>query len=126
MRGKTQVSLVARLVKLDEEGLMANVTKAAFLEELTKRYGNVHKLPRSLSLYDLGDDAGRIYIRYSKVHSQDRTFYGLRKKDLQQLEGRASAICFLWDGQAEMNPDYDETGVLPLKMCTRQGSRHRP
>ena len=80
---------------------MANVTKAAFLEELTKRYGNVHKLPRSLSLYDLGEGAGRVYIRYSRVHSPGRTFYGLRKKDLQQLEGRASAICLLWDGQTE-------------------------
>jgi len=80
---------------------MANATKATFLEELTKRYGNIHKLPSSLSLYDLGDGAGRIYIRYSKVHSPSRTFYGLRKKDLQQLEGRPSAICFLWDGQEE-------------------------
>lgn len=80
---------------------MANLTKAEFLEELAKRYGNIHKLPRSLSLYDLGDGAGRIYIRYSKVHSPGRTFYGLRKKDLQELQGRPSAICFLWDDQTE-------------------------
>lgn len=80
---------------------MANVTKATFLEELTKRYGNIHKLPSSLSLYDLGEAAGRIYIRYSKVHSPGRTFYGLRKKDLNQLEGRPSVICFLWEGQTE-------------------------
>ena len=80
---------------------MANVTKAAFIEELKQWYGNIHKLPHSLSLYDLGEGAGRIYVRYSRVHSSGRTFYGLRKKDLQQLEGRASAICFLWDGQAE-------------------------
>jgi len=80
---------------------MANVTKSTFLDELTKRYGNIHKLPSSLSLYDIGDGAGRIYIRYSKVHSPSRTFYGLRKKDLQQLEGHPSAICFLWDGQEE-------------------------
>jgi hypothetical protein len=80
---------------------MANTAKAIFLEEVTKRYGNIHKLASSLSLYDLGDGAGRIYIRYSKVHAPSRTFYGLRKKDLQQLEGRPSAICLLWDGQAE-------------------------
>jgi hypothetical protein len=80
---------------------MANVIKATFLEALTQRYGNIHKLPSSLSLYDLGVGAGRIYIRYSKIHPANRTFYGLRKKDLQQLEGRPSAICFLWEGQAE-------------------------
>jgi len=80
---------------------MANATKATFLEELTKRYGDIHKLSSSLSLYDLGDGAGRIYIRYSKIHSKGQAFYGLRKKDLQELEGRPSAICFLWEGQAE-------------------------
>jgi len=80
---------------------MANTTKTAFLEELTRRYGNIHRLSSSLSLYDLGDGAGRIYIRYSKVHSRGQAFYGLRKKDLQELEGRPSAICFLWEGQAE-------------------------
>ena len=80
---------------------MANLTKATFLEELTKRYGNIHKLPSSLSLYDLGEDAGRLYIRYSKVHSKGQAFFGLRKKDLQLLEGRPSAVCFLWDGQAD-------------------------
>jgi len=80
---------------------MANITKADFLEELSKRYGNIHKLPSSLSLYDLGEGAGRVYIRYSKVHSRRQAFYGLRKKDLQKLEGRASAICLLWEDQAE-------------------------
>jgi len=80
---------------------MAKTTKSASLEELEARYGNIHKLPHSLSLYDLGEAAGRIYIRYSKVHSPGRTFYGLRKKDLQQLEGRASIICFLWEGQTD-------------------------
>jgi len=80
---------------------MANVTKSAFLEELTKRYGDIHRLSSSLSLYELGDGADRIYIRYSKVHSRGQAFYGLRKKDLQELEGRPSAICFLWERQAE-------------------------
>jgi hypothetical protein len=80
---------------------MANVTKASFLKELTRRYGDIHKLSSSLSLYDLGEGAGRIYIRYSKIHSKGQAFYGLRKKDLKELEGRPSAICLLWEGQAE-------------------------
>lgn len=80
---------------------MANTTKITFLEELKKRYGNIHKLTSSLSLFDLGNNAGRIYIRYSKVHRRGQTFYGLRKKDLQALEGRPAAICFLWEDQTE-------------------------
>jgi hypothetical protein len=80
---------------------MANETKASFLEELTERCGSLRKLERSRSLYEVGDGAVLIYVRYSKVHGADRTFYGLREEDLQRLEGRPSLICFLWNGQAE-------------------------
>ncbi len=80
---------------------MPNNTKSAFLEELSKRYGKIYKLENSLSLYDVGEGAARIYIRYSKVHSKGQTFYGLRKNDLQQLEGYPSVVCFLWEGQKE-------------------------
>ena len=81
---------------------MANDTKKAFLAELAKRYWPLRKLSRSLSLFEVGDGAARIYVRYSKVHEDSgRTWYGLRKEDLLQLEGHPSLICFLWEGQAE-------------------------
>ncbi|MDY6864234.1 MAG: hypothetical protein SV062_14770 [Thermodesulfobacteriota bacterium] len=80
---------------------MANKTKVYFLEELMKRYGKLRKFDASLSLFELGKGGVRIYIRYSKVHPGGRTFYGLRKEDLQQLEGYPSVICFLWEGQSE-------------------------
>ena len=80
---------------------MANETREVFLKELTERYGALHKLGRSQSLYEIGDGAARVYVRYSKVRSGDRTFYGLREEDLQKLEGHPSVICFLWDGQTE-------------------------
>lgn len=80
---------------------MSNNTKQSFLLELKKRYGNIHKLDSSLSLYDLGNGAGRIYIRYSKTHSRGQTFYGIRQKDLQKLEGHPSVLCFLWPEQRE-------------------------
>lgn len=80
---------------------MANATKENFLHELKKRYGNIRKLDDSLSLYDLGDGAGRVYIRYSKIHARGQTFYGLRHKDLQKLEGKSAVICFLWKDQLE-------------------------
>lgn len=69
---------------------MANEIKSAFLKELTTRVGRLHKLGRSQSLYELGDGAARIYVRYSKTHARGQTFYGLRKEDLQDLEGYKS------------------------------------
>ena len=80
---------------------MPNPVKQAFLTELLRRYPTATKLPASQSLYDLGSDKGRLYIRYSKTHPGNRTFYGLRNTDLQQLEGQHSVICFLWDNQSE-------------------------
>ena len=46
----------------------------------------------------VGNDAARIYFRYSKVHDNGQTFFGLRKVDLRQLEAHNSFICFLTDG----------------------------
>lgn len=80
---------------------MANIIKENFLKDLKTRYSNIHKLEDSLSLYDIGNGAGRVYIRYSKIHNRGQTFYGLRKKDLQKLEGQAAVICFLWQDQKE-------------------------
>ena len=80
---------------------MMSEIKRTFLKELAERYGSLRKLERSQSLYEIGDGAIRIYIRYSKVHSGNRTFFGLREQDLQRLEGHSSLICFLWDGQTE-------------------------
>ncbi len=91
---------------------MGNRSKAVFLEGLASRYGNIHKLSSSLSLYEIGDGAARVYIRYSKVHSQRRTFFGLRKQDLRLLGGHPSILCFLWEDQLEplLIPysDYEE------------------
>jgi len=80
---------------------MTNTVKQALLDNLSARYGSLRKLEGSQSLYEIGNGAARIYIRYSKVHNQDRTFYGLREEDLRKLEGFPSVLCFLWDGQTE-------------------------
>jgi hypothetical protein len=80
---------------------MPKEAKVAFLEELEKRFGKIQKLPNSQSLYDIGNGAARLYIRYSKIHERNQAFYGLRQKDLQRLEGYLSFICLLWDNQAE-------------------------
>jgi hypothetical protein len=80
---------------------MANLVKTAFLDELIKKYGKVKQLAGSLSLFEIGDGSARIYIRYSKIHGRNQSFYGLRKEDLKQLEGFNSVICFLWANQTE-------------------------
>jgi hypothetical protein len=58
-------------------------------------------LDRTNSVFEIGDGACRLYIRYSKVHANKKTFYGLREEDLRQLSGYNSIVCFLWDGQKE-------------------------
>jgi len=80
---------------------MPNPSKVAFLEQLKAKYGKPKQLPGSLSLFEVGDGLARIYIRYSKVHPRNRTFFGLRQDDLKQLEGLNAVICFLWDTQSE-------------------------
>ena len=80
---------------------MPDDMKAGFLAEMTKRYGQLRKLEHSQSLYEIGKGAARVYIRYSKIHTGNRTFYGLRQEDLQALEGHPAVLCFLWDGQTE-------------------------
>jgi hypothetical protein len=72
-----------------------------FLEDLKSRFGAVRKLEGSESLYEVGRSGVRVYIRYSRVHNNKRAFYGLRHRDLQDLQGHPSVVCFLWDEQQE-------------------------
>lgn len=91
---------------------MPNIVRTNFLDELHKRFGSVRKLENSQSLYEIGEGAARIYIRYSRLYKNNDTFYGLRVGDLKQLQGYPAAICFLWDDQAEPlivpYSDYEE------------------
>jgi hypothetical protein len=76
---------------------MPNIHKADLLNSVRQRVGELHKLPGSNSLFSVGDDLARLYFRYSKVHSDGRTFFGLRDVDLRQLGGQNSYICFFVD-----------------------------
>ena len=80
---------------------MASAAKSTILREMERRFGRVRKMDKSQSLYEIGDCVARVYFRYSKVHERNQAFYGLRKQDLQQLEGCPSLLCFLWDGQPQ-------------------------
>src|SRR2546428_209909 len=78
---------------------MGDSVRERFLALLGQRYGRLSKLDGSQSLFDVGHNVARIYVRYSRLHAGRGTFYGLRKQDLSRLEGRSSFICLLWDGQ---------------------------
>ena len=96
-----QSSNCTGFLRIPEEWHMPNEVKAALLGQLTERFGHLRKLPASQSLYEIGDGVARLYIRYSRVHPGNRTFFGLRAEDLKALEGHPSLICFLWDNQSE-------------------------
>lgn len=88
---------------------MPNVVKIKFLTQLQEMFGEIKKLPNSQSLFEIGNGLSRIYIRYSKIHSRNQAFYGIRKEDLKQLEGFNSFICFLYNNQKEpVFVPYDE------------------
>jgi hypothetical protein len=76
---------------------MANPYKSQVIESLRQRFGETRKIKGSESLFVVGDEAARIYFRYSKLFPGGRTFFGLREVDLRQLEGHNSYLCFLLD-----------------------------
>lgn len=87
---------------------MASSLATAFLKELATRWGRPERLPKSQSLFEVAGRV-RVYLRYSRVHENGKTFFGLRQTDLMQLEALPSFICFLWDGQpAPLLVPYEE------------------
>lgn len=80
---------------------MPESLKSGLLDTIRARFGEVRKIGGSQSLFSIGKDAARIYVRYSKVHPGGRTFFGLRDVDLRQLEGHNAFICFLRDDAPE-------------------------
>src|SRR2546421_11245597 len=94
---------------------MANPNKSNIVDDLRQRFGEVRKLKGSESLFAIGDEAARIYFRYSKVHAGGRTFFGLREVDLRQLEGHNSFLCFLLND-----------GSPPLFLRTRISNKSLP
>jgi hypothetical protein len=65
---------------------MANETRGKILTSIKATFGALRRLPASNSMFVLGDEAARIYFRYSKVLARGKAFFGLRQVDLRQLE----------------------------------------
>jgi len=78
---------------------MAKKTREQFIGQLGTMFGELRPLPSSHSMFEIMNGAVHIYIRYSKRHHGERTFYGLRQRDLQALRGHPAFIVFLWEDQ---------------------------
>jgi hypothetical protein len=68
---------------------------------LRERFGETIALVGSRSLFSAANGRLIIYARYSKVHGDRSTFYGLRIKDLDRIRGLNAFIALLWNGQTE-------------------------
>lgn len=65
---------------------------------MRERFGSLVALPGSQSLVRIGDSGPVVYLRYSKLHPNGRTFYGFRDADLSQLDiATTGFIALLWD-----------------------------
>jgi hypothetical protein len=91
---------------------MAKGPKDEVLRTVRQMFGQVSKISNGNSLFSVANGAARIYFRYSKVHKNGRTFFGVRKFDIRSLEGHNSYICFVTDNgsQPVMLPfaDFEE------------------
>lgn len=76
---------------------MPNEYKQSLLRKLEERFGPLRRLAGSNSLFVVGQNDARVYLRYSKIHDQGKAFFGLRSIDLAQLDGQNSFICFFND-----------------------------
>jgi hypothetical protein len=79
---------------------MASPIRSEFLLLLEREFGRLQRIGTGASLFTIRNKA-RVYVRYSKVHNDGSTFFGLRQGDIALLEGFPSFIAFLWEGQRE-------------------------
>lgn len=81
---------------------MPNNFVQELLEKIKADFGNLRKIGDGNSLYEIPSTGVLIYFRYSKLSkkgSYSTAFYGLRKPDIDLLQGRQSFICLVWDEQ---------------------------
>jgi hypothetical protein len=84
---------------------MANDYKTKLLAEIERRFGSIARLPGSQSLIELKNGI-RIYLRYSKLHGKGVAFFGLRRVDLNSLDGHLSYLCFFTDREPPLFIPY--------------------
>jgi len=70
------------------------------LSKIRADFGDVRKIGTGNSLFEVTSKGIVIYFRYSKLSRKGNSivaFYGLRKPDIDLLQGRQSFICLVWD-----------------------------
>lgn len=85
--------------------LCANDYKTKLLAEIERRFGSIERLPGSRPLIELKNGI-RIYLRYSKLHGKGVAFFGLRRVDLNSLDGHLSYLCFFTDREPPLFIPY--------------------
>ena len=86
---------------------MANDFKTRLLVEIEQRFGRISRLPGSQSLIELKNGI-RVYLRYSKLHGKGVALFGLRRVDLNSLDGHPSYLCFFTDREPPLFIPYGD------------------
>lgn len=80
---------------------MANVYVENIKKRIQDNFGGIEKIGDGYSLFKIKSNDVFIYFRYSKLSSRSKTskqtFFGLRKEDLDIMQGKKAFICFVWD-----------------------------
>ena len=78
---------------------MNNAFRNKLISKLEEKYGKVQNAGNGHTLFYISSANFYVYFRYSKLSntakSAQKTFYGLRKEDLDLMQGKKSYICFL-------------------------------
>lgn len=62
---------------------MSNIYKEKYLDLLKNKFGKITKIGTGFSLYHIHSPDILVYFRYSKIHSNNTAFYGLKKNDIE-------------------------------------------
>jgi len=80
---------------------MSKEFRNSLINRLKEKYGMVQNAGNGHTLFYVPSADFYVYFRYSKLFgsgkSVQKTFYGLRKADLDLMQGKKSFVCFLTD-----------------------------
>ena len=78
---------------------MNNEFRNNLINRLREKYGKIQNTGNGHTLFHVPSADFYVYFRYSKLSGSEKsthkTFYGLRKEDLDLMQGKKSYICFL-------------------------------
>lgn len=85
---------------------MSMIIRDKIIKQIENKFGKLQKIGNTKSLFHIPSIDVLIYFRYSKMHGKNTNkpfcFYGLRKEDIIQMQGKKSFICFLCDDETKI------------------------